>query len=54
MKIGDLAAASSTAIDTIRYHERESLLPEPRRNLGAGIDRPRSERLVKTLRTGFP
>ena len=34
MKIGDLAAASSTAIDTIRYYEREGLLPAPARTAG--------------------
>lgn len=34
MKIGDLAAASSTAIDTIRYYEREGLLPAPARTQG--------------------
>ncbi|KAK6029583.1 Cd(II)/Pb(II)-responsive transcriptional regulator [Ostertagia ostertagi] len=34
MKIGDLAAASSTAIDTIRYYEREGLLPAPGRTQG--------------------
>lgn len=31
MKIGELAAASSTAVETIRYYEREQLLPEPAR-----------------------
>jgi Cd(II)/Pb(II)-responsive transcriptional regulator len=31
MKIGELAAASDTAVETIRYYERESLLPEPAR-----------------------
>ncbi|RTL36916.1 MAG: Cd(II)/Pb(II)-responsive transcriptional regulator [Burkholderiales bacterium] len=34
MKIGDLAAASSTAVDTIRYYEREGLLPAPGRTSG--------------------
>lgn len=34
MKIGDLAAASSTAVDTIRYYEREGLLPAPGRTAG--------------------
>ncbi|RTL18139.1 MAG: Cd(II)/Pb(II)-responsive transcriptional regulator [Burkholderiales bacterium] len=34
MKIGELAAASSTAVDTIRYYEREALLPAPARNPG--------------------
>lgn len=34
MKIGELAAASSTAIDTIRYYEREALLPVPGRTQG--------------------
>lgn len=31
MKIGELAAASDTAVETIRYYEREGLLPEPAR-----------------------
>lgn len=34
MKIGDLAAASATAADTIRYYEREGLLPAPGRTAG--------------------
>lgn len=31
MKIGELAAAAKTAVETIRYYEREGLLPEPAR-----------------------
>jgi len=31
MKIGELAAASGTAVETIRYYEREALLPAPAR-----------------------
>ena len=31
MKIGDLAAATGTPVETIRYYEREGLLPEPAR-----------------------
>jgi Cd(II)/Pb(II)-responsive transcriptional regulator len=34
MKIGELAAASSTSIETIRYYEREGLLPAPARTNG--------------------
>ena len=34
MKIGQLAAASATAVDTIRYYEREGLLPVPARTQG--------------------
>jgi Cd(II)/Pb(II)-responsive transcriptional regulator len=34
MKIGELSAASSTAIETIRYYEREGLLPAPGRTEG--------------------
>ena len=34
MKIGELATASSTAVDTIRYYEREGLLPAPARTQG--------------------
>ena len=29
MKIGELATATSTAVETIRYYEREGLLPAP-------------------------
>ena len=29
MKIGELASATETAVETIRYYEREGLLPEP-------------------------
>ncbi len=32
MKIGDLAAASDTAVETVRYYEREGLLPAPARS----------------------
>ena len=32
MKIGDLATASGTPVDTIRFYEREGLLPAPARN----------------------
>ena len=31
MKIGELATASDTAVETIRYYEREGLLPAPAR-----------------------
>ena len=34
MKIGELASGSSTPIETIRYYEREGLLPEPARTQG--------------------
>ena len=34
MKIGDLATASATPIETIRYYEREGLLPAPGRTQG--------------------
>ncbi len=34
MKIGELARATHTQVDTIRYHEREGLLPEPARSEG--------------------
>ena len=34
MKIGELAAASSTPVETIRYYEREQLLPAPARTEG--------------------
>ena len=34
MKIGDLAAASSTPVETIRYYEREGLLLAPGRTQG--------------------
>jgi len=34
MKIGELARATSTQIETIRYYERESLLASPARTVG--------------------
>lgn len=34
MKIGELAKASATPIETIRYYEREGLLPAPARTEG--------------------
>ncbi len=34
MKIGELSTASSTSIETIRYYEREGLLPAPARTEG--------------------
>jgi Cd(II)/Pb(II)-responsive transcriptional regulator len=34
MKIGELARATHTQADTIRYYEREGLLPEPARSEG--------------------
>lgn len=34
LKIGELATASGTAIETIRYYEREGLLPAPARTQG--------------------
>ena len=34
MKIGELSTASSTPIETIRYYEREGLLPSPARTQG--------------------
>lgn len=34
MKIGELAAATGTQVETIRYYEREGLLPMPARTEG--------------------
>ncbi len=34
MKIGELSVAASTPVETIRYYERESLLPAPARTQG--------------------
>ena len=34
MKIGDLAAATATPVETIRYYERDGLLPVPARSEG--------------------
>ncbi len=47
MKIGELAAASSTPIETIRYYEREGLLPAPARTQGnfRDYEQPHVERL---------
>jgi len=32
MKIGELASATDTRVETIRFYEREGLLPEPKRS----------------------
>lgn len=34
MKIGDLSTQASTPVETIRFYEREGLLPEPARTAG--------------------
>lgn len=34
MKIGELAAATATGVETIRFYEREALLPAPARTAG--------------------
>lgn len=34
MKIGDLAQASATGVETIRYYEKQGLLPVPARTAG--------------------
>ena len=34
MKIGELARATGTQVETIRFYEREGLLPEPSRTEG--------------------
>ena len=34
MKIGELAQAATTPVETIRYYEREGLLPAPQRTQG--------------------
>ena len=34
MKIGELARATETVIETIRFYEREGLLPPPARSEG--------------------
>ncbi len=34
MKIGDLSKLTQTSVETIRYYEREGLLPEPNRTDG--------------------
>ena len=34
MKIGDLSKLTQTSVETIRYYEREGLLPEPSRTDG--------------------
>ncbi|HDS1367949.1 TPA: Cd(II)/Pb(II)-responsive transcriptional regulator [Stenotrophomonas maltophilia] len=47
MKIGELAAASGTPVETIRYYEREGLLPKPARTEGnfRRYESPHLERL---------
>ncbi|URI07741.1 Cd(II)/Pb(II)-responsive transcriptional regulator [Aquincola tertiaricarbonis] len=47
MKIGELSAASATQIETIRFYEREGLLPAPPRTSGnfRTYEAPHLERL---------
>lgn len=47
MKIGELSAATATQIETIRYYEREGLLPAPARTQGnfRSYEAPHLERL---------
>jgi Cd(II)/Pb(II)-responsive transcriptional regulator len=47
MKIGELSTASATPIETIRFYEREGLLPPPARTQGnfRVYDAPHLERL---------
>ena len=47
MKIGELSTASATPIETIRFYEREGLLPPPARTQGnfRVYDTPHLERL---------
>ncbi|HET6805239.1 MAG TPA: heavy metal-responsive transcriptional regulator [Frateuria sp.] len=59
LTIGAVAKRAGVAIDTIRYYEREGLLPEPSRRPsgyrsygGATVDRLRFIRRAKNL--GFP
>ncbi|MDO5625464.1 MAG: Cd(II)/Pb(II)-responsive transcriptional regulator [Pseudomonadota bacterium] len=46
MKIGEIAASSDTPVDTIRYYEREGLLPAPART-GANYRRYEQTHLVR-------
>ncbi|MDP9123425.1 MAG: Cd(II)/Pb(II)-responsive transcriptional regulator [Pseudomonadota bacterium] len=48
MKIGELATATGTQIETIRYYEREGLLPQPARTEGNYriYDEPHANRLL--------
>lgn len=56
MKIGELAQRSQVGIDTVRYYERQGLLPEPRRQAsgyrnyaGEDVSRLRFVRRAKAL-----
>ena len=46
MKIGDLAQASATGVETIRYYERQGLLP-----LVMSVDARERSDLVALIRT---
>ncbi len=48
MKIGELAKATDTQVETIRYYEREGLLSEPSRSEGNYriYGEPHAERLI--------
>jgi DNA-binding transcriptional MerR regulator len=59
LRIGDLAAAAATKVETIRYYERIGLLPIPRRTSGnyRAYSRRHQERLsfIRQARElGFP
>jgi len=47
MKIGELAKAAGTTVETVRYYEKEGLLPAPRRGLNnyRSYGEPHRERL---------
>lgn len=34
MKIGEIAAATGTKVETVRYYEREGMMPRPERSAG--------------------
>lgn len=48
MRIGELSSHSGTAVETIRYYEREQLLPKPQRTAAnyRQYDRSHLERLL--------
>ena len=47
MRIGELAAATGTTVETVRYYEKEGLLPAPERGLNnyRSYGQPQLERL---------
>lgn len=55
LKIGDLAKATETKVETVRYYERVGLLPAPRRTAGNyRVDRNEHLNRLRFIRRANP